>query len=58
MVQYPICPKCGKSLNNNIGHFYDYLPDEQGKSIQVSINFCISCGNPITAESAKKKAKK
>ncbi|UCE38179.1 MAG: hypothetical protein JSW00_02780 [Thermoplasmata archaeon] len=54
MVEYPICPKCETSLNNNIGHFFDYVPDGHGGTIQISIDFCISCGYPITSKSGKK----
>lgn len=53
MVEGPVCPKCGKELNNNISNFFDYFPDGHGKTIKISINYCMNCGNPITAKSNK-----
>jgi len=58
MVEGPLCPKCGKQLNNNIGNFFDYFPGSHGQTIEISINYCLGCGNPITTESHEKKGRK
>jgi hypothetical protein len=58
MVEGPICPKCEKPLNNNIGNFFDYFPNSHGQTTEISINYCLSCGYPITTESHEKKGKK